>query len=363
MPESVTTNSLATDRREIGMTYVPPSRRRSLTALLGFRNIGTIYVIIIIILVFSFWSPQVFPTLGTVKQVLNTSAITGLAALAVVIPLSARVFDLSFAYTMSLTGCITAYLMTQVSMPAVWAIFIALAASLLVGVVNGIVVVKMKIDSFIGTLATGSLVQAFITMFTNDTILTGSQLSGGFERIAQQTVGGVTLQVIYALILTIVLWYLMEHTPAGRQIYATGFNYDAARLANIRVDRIRSLSLLSSSFIAGIAGIVLAASIGAGSPTAGISYLLPAYAAAFLGATQFKGGRFNALGTIVAVILLGTGSTGLEIAGAPPWASAMFTGVVLIAALSASGFQRRSVKRIIPDTLPEGTEHHPRSST
>ena len=137
------------------------------------------------------------------------------------------------------------------------------------------------------------------------------------------------------------IWYLLEHTASGRRLYATGFNPDAARLAGVRTDRLRFLSLVASGGLAGATGIVLASMLGSGSPTAGTPYLLPAFAAAFLGATQLKHGRFNAGGTIIAVLLLGTGVTGLALANAPQWAGDMFVGVVLIASLALTGLQRR----------------------
>ena len=111
----------------------------------------------------------------------------------------------------------------------------------------------------------------------------------------------------------------------------------------MRVDRLRFLSLVASGGLSGAAGIVLASNIATGSPTAGTPFLLPAFAAVFLGATQFKRGRFNAAGTILAVLLIGTGTTGLGLASAPQWSTDMFVGVVLIAALAVTGMQRRTV--------------------
>ena len=140
----------------------------------------------------------------------------------------------------------------------------------------------------------------------------------------------------------VAIWYLLEHTATGRRLYATGFNPDAARLAGVRIDRLRFMSLVASGGLAGATGIVLASTLGSGSPSAGTPYLLPAFAAAFLGATQLKHGRFNAGGTIIAVLLLGTGVTGLALANAPQWAGDMFVGVVLIAALALTGLQRRT---------------------
>ena len=161
----------------------------------------------------------------------------------------------------------------------------------------------------------------------------GVELSGSFTNIAQKAFGGLTLPVFYAVVLATIIWYVLEHTATGRRIYATGFNKEATRLASVRTERLRFGSLIVSSTLAGFAGIVLASNLGSGSPTAGTTYLLPAVAAVFLGATQLKHGRFNAWGTIIAVLILGTGTTGLGLAKVDQWAQDVFTGVVLIAAL------------------------------
>jgi ribose transport system permease protein len=222
------------------------------------------------------------------------------------------------------------------------AIAIALGVGLGVGLINAVVVVVMRIDSFIATLATGSLIAALVTMITNEVPITDAKLGGAFANIGQTTIDGITLGVVYCALVALAIWYLLEHTATGRRLYATGFNPDAARLAGVNVERLRFMSLIASGGLAGAAGIVLASTIQTGSPTAGTPYLLPAFAAAFLGATQLKHGRFNAWGTIIAVVLLGTGTTGLGLANAPQWAANMFVGCVLIASLAVTGLQRRA---------------------
>jgi ribose transport system permease protein len=334
--------ALASPTRDAGAAPPdrPPTSRRLVTAL-AVDKIGAIYVWLVIIVVFTIWAPDTFPTLDTAKQILNTNAITGLAALAILIPLSARVFDLSFAYVMTLSGVVVAKLITHGT-----PLGISIAAGLLVGVgiglINASVVVLAKIDSFIGTLATGSLILALITMVTNDTPVSSGALAGQFAKIGQTTISGVTLPVIYMVVVAVGIWYVLEHTATGRRLYATGFNPDAARLAGVPVNRLRFLALVTSGTLAGATGIVLASILGSGSPTAGTPYLLPAFAAAFLGATQLKNGRFNAWGTVIAVLLLGTGTTGLALAAAPQWSQSMFVGVVLIGALAVTGLQRRT---------------------
>lgn len=322
----------------------PAGSRRDWRAALAFRNIGAVYVLAVQIVVFSIWIPDTFLTLATARQILNNNAIIGLAALSIVIPLTARVFDLSFAYTMSLAGVTAAYLVDRgAGFPV--AVLAAIALSLLVGLINAVVVVILRVESLIGTLATGSLIISFITMVTNDTPIVSGRLAGSFTKLGQTSVlGGITLPVLFLFAVTVVIWFVLEHTPTGRRLYAAGFNAEAARLAGVRVRTLQFRSLLVSATMAGFTGCVLASYLGSGSPTAGTPYLLPAFAAVFLGATQLKGGRFNAWGTVLAVLMLGTGITGLALATAPPWAANMFTGVVLIAALASSEGQRRRLR-------------------
>jgi ribose transport system permease protein len=307
-------------------------------------RIGTIYVILAMIIAFGILSPTLFLSPLTAIQVANGSAITALAALALLIPLASGVFDLSFAYTMSLAGVTTAFFYGIVEVNLILSMLCGLLISLAVGVINGIVVVVVGIDSFIGTLATGLLVMATITLVTGGLSVNSPRLGGAFSEIAQGRLFGVTYPVYYTVGLAFILWLVLSHTVLGRRIYASGFNLEAARLAGIKVRWIRFGALMTSALIAGGAGIVLASSLSSGSPTAGNPFLLSAFAACFVGATQFKPGLFNAWGTIAAVMMLGTGAVGLSLVRAPAWAGDMFTGLVLLLALAAHARSRSATR-------------------
>ncbi|TCR26424.1 ABC transporter permease [Streptomyces sp. BK205] len=348
------------------MTSVPTRVKTTLS----FRTIGAVYVWLAIVVLFSVWAPDTFPTAVTVKQVLNGNAVAGLVALSVVPPLAARVFDLSVAYTMSLTSVLTAHFLVSTGLGPFTAIALAMAGALLVGVVNALVVVVLRVDSFIATLATGALIQSLITMVTNDSSITGVQLlAKPFASIAQLDAGGITLPVLYLLLAALAIWFVLEHTATGRRLYATGFNADAARLQGVRTDRLRFATLVASALLSGFAGVVFASSVGSGSPTAGSPYLLSAYAAAFVGATQLREGRFNAWGTVIAVLLLGTGITGLGLATSAQWAASLFTGSVLIVALVLTGgriavptvLRRRAGKLPGPDQPKGSTDDESRA--
>lgn len=339
------------DTSHNNMARMAPDIRRRLVGAVGrlpaVRKVGALYVLALIIVVFSVWTPRLFDQWATVRQVTSGNAVAGMAALTLTIPLATGVFDISGAYTMSLSGVITADLLVNSHFALLPSLIIAMIASVVIGVVNGFVIVFLNVDPLIATLGTGSLIQSFTLMVSHggDSI-TGPQLTSDvFAKIAQQQLFGITLPVYYVIVEALLIWILLEHTASGRRIYATGFNRNAARLAGVNTKRLRLAALVVSSTLAGLAGIVLASSIGSGQPTSGTPYLLSAFAAVFLGATQLKEGRFNAWGTVIAVVVLGVGTTGLGLANSPSWAGSMFTGVVLIAALGITSAERRGIRK------------------
>lgn len=305
---------------------------------LSFTNMSVVYAEIALIVIFSLWAPHTFPTWTTAKSVLNGSAIAGLMALSLVVPLSARIFDLSVGEAMGLANMLIAWLLVDKGWGVVPAIVVTLLAGVAMGLFNAVVVVKARIDSFIGTLATGALFATVATIL-GDQSISGPQLNGTFANIATTSLGGIEVPVFLTLAVAIVLWYTQKYTVTGRRIYALGFNERGSTLVGIRTRRLKFAALLVSGTVAGIAGILLTSSVSSGTPGIGSPYLLNAYAAAFLGATQF-GGRFNAWGTVLAVILLGTGTSGLYLVGGAAWTQSMFTGVVLLLALGASNLER-----------------------
>lgn len=311
---------------------------RSALRHLSFTNISVIYVGIALIAVFSVWAPETFPTSTTARSVLYGSAVPALMALALVIPLSAGLFDLSIGSAMGLANILVAWLLVNQGWGVVPAVLATVLASLAMGAFSGLIVVGARIDSFIGTLAAGALFATFGSILTTQTI-SGIELGGSFAALAGTSFLGVNLPMYLAVGVALACWIFQRYTVSGRRIYAIGFNERAADLVGIPTRRLKFAALVASSLIVGVAGILLASSIGAGSPNVGPPYLLNAFAAAFLGATQF-GGRFNVWGTLLAVLLLTTGTNGIFLVGGAPWAQSMFSGVVLLLALGASNLEQ-----------------------
>jgi ribose transport system permease protein len=266
--------------------------------------------------------------------------------MSIVLPLAAGVFDLSIGSTIGLSGITAGWILVHTSLSPAIAVACALGAGLAVGIFNSLVVVVLGIDSFIGTLATGAIVAAVTLGIADSHILTG-RTSGPFSELATANWHGIQLPVVYLAVLTLVIAFVLERTVFGRFIYASGYNPDITNLVGVSVKKVRIITLISSGLIAALAGVALTARIEAADPSAGPTYLIPAFSAAFLGATQFRHGRFNSWGTVVSVLLLGTGSVGLLLTGAPQWAPQVFQGAVLIAAVSLAVVQgRRRVRRV-----------------
>jgi ribose transport system permease protein len=225
-----------------------------------------------------------------------------------------------------------AYLSGSWHWPLGVAVVAVLAVGALVGLVNGLFIVRFGVNAFITTLGTGTVLTGLTLAVSGGQILTG--VPDGVTRFAAGELVDLTWPAYVALGFSVVLWYVYEHTPVGRYLFFVGEGREVARLAGLPVRQLRWLAFVCASGIAAACGILAAGQLGSADPSVGPNYLLPAYAAAFLGATTIKPGRFNAFGTVVALYLLVTGVTGLELAGAASWVEQVFNGSALVVAVT-----------------------------
>jgi ribose transport system permease protein len=311
---------------------------KSVRKALSVRNIGAFYVLVAVVVVFSLLS-DVFFTSQTAKAILNQNSVAALVALSLIVPLASGHYDLSVGYTFGFGGVLVATLLQHTSMSPVECGLITLAACVGIGLLNSIVVIGLGVHSFIGTLGTGGMIAALTLAVSDNQTVTG-RVGGDFGKLALTEFGGLTLPVFYVILIALALGYWLERTKSGRQMYAVGYDDETARLTGLPVDRLGVIAFVTSASVAGFAGMVVAARVSAGDPTIGPLYLIPAFSAAFLGATQFRSGRFNPWGTILAVLLIGTANFGLLLVGGPTWTPELFEGAVLIAAVALSSGAR-----------------------
>jgi ribose transport system permease protein len=314
---------------------------------LGLDRFSGLYVIFVMIVGFSLWEPDTFGTLNNAKVILSSEAITGIITMAAVVALVAGVFDLSIAANMSLAISVLGQLMASVHMNAALAVTVTLLIGGLIGCVNAIIVTRFGIDPVIGTLAMSSVLAA-VTYWvaSGQTVLYG--LSKDFTDIGTHKPLGIPITVYFLAAVALVLWYVLEHTPVGRYLYAAGANPKAARLSGVNVIRLQWAALITSGILASLAGVILTMQLRSAAFGAGDSYLLPAYAAAFLGSTQIKPGRFNVLGTVVAMYMLAIGVKGLQLRYPQyAWIADLVEGIILLLAvgIAVRSARRRAMQR------------------
>ncbi len=299
---------------------------------LGLDRFSGLYVWVAVIALFAIWIPDTFMTEGNFRIIAGDQAITAMLAIGLIVPLAAGVFDLSIAGVMGFSVAMVSYQLSQgISAPI--AVGTTLLCGALIGAVNGFVVVKLHVDSFIATLGMSSILLAGTYWVTDGRQITEG-FTDGFLDMGSKPFLGLPLPFFYMIAVAAVMYVVLEKTPLGRYLYATGGNRQAARLAGLRVERIMFGALMTSATIAALTGVVLAAKLGTAAPDIGPSYLLPAFSAVFLGSTQIRAGRVNVLGTLIAIYLLATGVKGLQLAGAPSFVNDLFNGLALIVAVA-----------------------------
>jgi ribose transport system permease protein len=316
--------------------------RKLPTIRLGFDRFSAVYLWIAFLIIFGIMSPHIFLTSSTLHLVASEQAVSGIMAIAILIPITCGQFDLSIGANANLTGIVAIVVQINWHWSAGLAVLLGVAVGALIGIVNGFLVVKLKINSFIATLAMGSILSAFVVIVTNSN-QPPPVTSTAWNDLSQISVGGYQIVVVYLLALGLLTWWLLDYTPVGRYFYAIGGNAESARLAGVRVGRWTWTSLIISGTIAGFGGI-LYTSLSGPSLTFGSTLLLPAFAAAFLGSTQLQPGRFNIWGTLIAIYVLATGVEGLQLVSGQQWLGDMFNGVALIVAVGLAVARGGSIR-------------------
>ena len=316
-----------------------PRKRTRQTFVDNAERYGLIVAWLLVIVIFGYLKPQTFLTWPNFSTIFGSQAVLVVVTLGLIIPLTANDFDVSIAYVMTLSSMLIAVLNVQFGVPIVWAILAALGVGVLVGVVNGFFITVFRIHSLIVTLGVGTFLHG-VTLWISDSMTISGISSVLIDSVIVTRLFGIPLEFYYAMIICVIVWYVFEHTALGRRILFVGRGREVARLSGIHTDRIRWGCLIASSLLGALAGVLYAGTQGAADPVSGLSYLLPAFAAAFLGSTCIIPGRFNPWGAALAVYFLVTGITGLIFLGVSTFVQDIFYGGALVLAVTLSQLVR-----------------------
>ena len=301
---------------------------------------GLVILMVLLIALFSILLPNTFPTMLNLRAIISDKAIIALLSIGAMIPMAAGRIDLTVGYGIVLWHILAISLQTMLGLPWPLAVIVVLLLGALSGFLNGLLVEVAKIDSFIATLGTGTVLYALALWHTGGRQMVGV-LPEGFYDLSTTFVFGLPITGYYLLAITIVMWVVLEYTPIGRYLYAIGANQRAAQLNGIPTRKYVIGAFVASGTMTALAGVILASKLRIGQASVGLEFLLPALVGAFLGSTTIKPGRVNVWGTIVGVAILAVGISGIQQFGGSFWVEPLFNGVTLLIAIGIAGYAQR----------------------
>ena len=300
---------------------------------------GLTVALLVMLVAFSLLRPETFFTWSNVSTILGSQAVLVVVTLGLIVPLTANDFDVSIAYVLTLSSMLIAVLNGQEGWPVWAAALAAVAMGLAVGAINAFFITVFRIHSLIVTLGTGTFLHG-VTLWISGSMTISGISDSLMSIVIVHRLLGIPLEFFYALLLCCLVWYVFDYTALGRRLLFVGRGREVARLSGIDTDRVRGACLIVASLLGAVAGILYAGTQGAAAPVSGASYLLPAFAAAFLGSTSIRPGRFNPWGATLAVYFLVVGITGLEFMGVSSFVQDMFYGGALVLAVTLSQLVR-----------------------
>ena len=347
--QSLKSNALEPTRPELAAL----GRRQAMVRVLPVYGLPILAGLLI--LVFSLLLPDSFPTAINARSILSDKGIIALLSLAVMVPMIAGRIDLTVGFGIVMWHILAITLQVQYGFPWPLACLAVVLCAGGAGVINGILVEIAQIDSFIATLGTGTILYALALWHTEGRQVIG-ELPDGFIAINGLSILGMPMPAVYALLLAVALWVVTERMPLGRHLYAIGANEKAAALNGIPVRSHVIGVFAASGALVGFTGCVLASKLQIGQANVGLDYLLPALVGTFLGSTTIRPGRVNAWGTIVGVLILGIGISGIQQLGGAFFIEPLFNGLTLLASIALAGFaqRRRTVVTRRPASQKEG---------
>lgn len=321
----------------------PRASRDPVSVTLG--RYSALFLLAFFIVLFGALEPDLFLTASTFRVTFGEGVVTAVVALAFLVPLAAGTYDLSAGAMMGTSLVLMSWFGANTDIPIGLVAVGVVVFCCLVGLVSGVVIVKFRVNSLIATLGVSQVLSALALKVSDNRQITGA-FSEGFTDLGSRIWFGVPVVVLYLLVLALVIWFALEHTPVGRYLFAVGSNPEAARLAGLSTDRLIYGSLVASGGIAAIAGIIYSMRVGAYSEQAGPGLLFPALAAVFFGASQFSR-RPNVWGTLIAYFALAFGVKGLQLSFGPGtfWIQPLFQGAALLIAVGLASRQVTQTRR------------------
>lgn len=301
-------------------------------------KVGILCILLCIMVVYGMIDSRIVKP-AQLLTALNRSAVSGIAAAGMMFSICAGGFDLSVGSILSLSSCIIAVSLTSGRSTA-YAIMMAILVAAVCGLVNGLLITKLKIQTFVATLATQLAFAGITLVYCNKAIQLTSKVNRQLKFLSSGRLFGLfPMPIVLLLIAYAITYFVYTFTPFGTKVRAVGCNEAAARTTGIRVDVTLILVFVVTGVTASIAGVLNTAQVSIGDPTLGGGFELDAITAVVLGGTALSGGKANVFGTLVGAILVVFVKMGLNILGAGEAYQKMAVAAVLVFALTINGIK------------------------
>ena len=323
--------------RAAGQTSPLSALRGKISFIDLMQSVGLLAVILLGSVIMAFMSP-VFATVRNIENVLQSATIIAVVAIGQTFVILVAGIDLSVASVLVLASVLSVGLVNFYGWPPELAILAAIGAGMLIGLVNGLAVTKLRIPALIATLATMTIGRGLAFIFSGGTNI--APVPKIFVELQAGRIFGIPTVIMLTLALAIVAQIVLSRTRFGRSVYATGGNPLAARLAGINTERVVILCFVISGFMAAVAGLLITARFEAGAATAAQGMELAVIAAVVIGGVSLFGGEGNMGGMLLGVILLGLVQNAVNLLNVPPNWDSVVSGLVIAAAASLDVYRR-----------------------
>jgi ribose transport system permease protein len=341
-PEATSADPLS--QESAAAVAAPSGRTVSGVVSAVFHRHSILLLVVLLVVVFSILAPETFPTVSNLQGLALQNSVSTMLALAVLMVVVVGEFDLSVGYSLGFSAVLAAKLTADVGVPVPVTVVVTLAVGTVVGLACGVLVTRFKVVSLIATLGVGLAVSGLTVGLSGGQTIS-QNLPAFFSDLVQTRILGLAAAVWLVVLVALVPYVVLTKTPAGSKVYAAGGSERVAEMVGIRVPLLKTAMFSLAGTTAGLAGIMQLGLAGAANPSFGANLLLPAFAAVFLGSTTVRPGFFNVGGTLLAVVLLAVGFSGLSLLGAPFWLQPVFNGVALVVGVILSKWMSQSFAR------------------
>lgn len=289
----------------------------------------SLFGLLVLCIILSILTPR-FLTINNLRNVFTQVSVNAVIAAGMTFVILTGGIDLSVGSILAIAGAVAAAIVKSTG-NVFLAVIAALAIGAIIGLLNGIIIARGKIQAFIATLVSMTVFRGVTYVYTNGTPVSG--LGQKFMVLGNDKILGMPIPVIVTVIIFLLSYYILDQTRYGRYVYSIGGNEDTARLSGINTNKVKTLVYVISGAMAAVSGIIVTSRIGSASPNAGSGFELDAIAAVVLGGTSLAGGEGSIVGTIIGAVIIGVLNNGLNLMNVSPFYQLIVKGLVILLAV------------------------------